>query len=107
MTATQVDGAYDDAYFDNLSLVLAGPTLAMRSRCLSRKRVMVTAGVPAGLKGRSVTFHVAGRTTIDRKTPFTTTFVRLGRSPIVTAMGVVTVGLERGAIPGRLVVHCP
>jgi hypothetical protein len=107
MTAIQVDGTYDDGYFDNLSLVLAGPALAMRSRCLSHKRVTVTAGVPPGLKGRSVTFRAAGRTTTDHKSPFTTTFVRRTASPIVTATGVVTVGLERGAIPGRLVVHCP
>jgi len=107
MTAVQVDGTYDDAYFDNLSLVLTGPTLAMRSRCLAYKRVTVTAGVPRSLKGRSVTFHVSGRTTTDRKPPFTTTFVRRTSSPVVAASGVVTVGLRRGAISGRIVVHCP
>lgn len=107
MTAVQVDGTYDDAYFDNLSLVLAGPTLAMRSRCLAHKRVIVTASVPGGLKGRSVTFHVPGRTTTDRRPPFTTTFVRRTSAPVVAASGVVTVGLQRGAIPGRVVVHCP
>jgi hypothetical protein len=107
MTAVEVDGTYDDAYFDNLSLTLSGPTLAMRDRCLGHRRVTVTAGIPAGLKGRSVTFRVAGHTATDRKAPFTATFVRRTSSPIVTATGVVTVGLHRGAIPGRLVVHCP
>jgi len=107
MTAVEVDGTYDDAYFDNLSLSLAGPKLAMRDRCLGHRRVTVTAGVPAGLKGRSVTFHAAGRTTTDRKAPFTATFVRRTGSAVVTASGVVTVALERGSIPGRLVVHCP
>jgi hypothetical protein len=107
MTALQQEGTYDDAYFDNLALALQGPTLALRDRCLSRKRVAVTAGVPAGLKGRSVSFHVGGRTTIDRKAPFTTTFVRRAKSPVVTATGVVTVGVQRAAISGRLAVHCP
>jgi hypothetical protein len=107
MTAVQVDGTYDDAYFDNLSLTLEGPALAMRDRCLSRKRVTVTAGIPPGLKGRSVTFRAGRRTTVDRKAPFTTTFVRRTASPVVTATGVVTVGVQRGAISGRLAVHCP
>jgi len=107
MTAVQQEGTYDDAYFDNLVLALQGPTLALRDHCLSRRRVTVTAGVPPGLKGRSVTFHAPGRTTIDRKVPFTTTFVRRTKSPLVTANGVVTVGVQRASISGRLVVHCP
>ena len=107
MTGVEVDGTYDDAYFDNLSLSLAGPSLLMRVRCLGHRRVTVTAAIPAGLKGRSVTFHAAGHATTDRKPPFTTTFVRRTSSPVVAATGVVTVGLKRGAIPGRLVVHCP
>ena len=107
MKAVQVDGTYDDAYFDNLSLSLAGPTLALRDRCLGHKRVSVTAGVPAGLKGRSVTFHEGGRATTDRKAPFTLTFTRRTKAPVVTASGVVTVGVQRGVVPGRLVVHCP
>jgi len=107
MTGVQVDGTYDDAYFDNLSLVLDGPSLVLRSRCLPHKRVTVTAAVPAGLKGRSVTFHVGGRSSTDRRAPFTTVFLRRTKAPVVTATGVVTVGLARGSIPGRLVVRCP
>jgi hypothetical protein len=107
MTAVELDGTYDDAYFDNLSLVLNGPILALRGRCLGHRRVTVTAGIPGGLKGRSVTFRAAGRTTTDRKAPFTTTFVLRARSTVVSANGVVTVGVQRGTIPGRFVAHCP
>ena len=67
----------------------------------------MTAAAPAGLKGRSVTFHVPGRTTVDRKAPFATTFVRRTKTPVVTATGVVIVGVQRGSISGRLAVYCP
>ena len=107
MIAVQAEGSYDDAYFDNLLFALQGPALALRGRCLGHKHVTVTAAVPTGLKGRSVTFHVPGRTTVDRKAPFTTTFVRRTKSPVVTATGVVLVGVQPGSISGRLALHCP
>jgi hypothetical protein len=62
--------------------------------------------VPPGLKGHSVTFRAPGKTTVDRKAPFASTFVRQTKSPVVTATAVVTVGVVRAAISGRLVVHC-
>ncbi len=106
MTAVQQEGSYDDAYFDNLSLSLNGPTLTLSRRCV-RKRLTVKASIPAGLKGRSVTFKLGSRTHSDAKAPFTATFVAGKKPATLLASGVVAVGTSRAVIPGRLIVHCP
>lgn len=106
MTAVQQEGTYADAYFDNLSLSLNGPALTLARRCTHR-RLRVTASIPAGLKGVSVSFRLDSRTHTDRKAPFAATFAA-GRKPaVLSASGVVSVGGKRAVISGRALVHCP
>jgi hypothetical protein len=62
--------------------------------------------VPAGLKARSATFHLGGRSHVDRKAPFTASFVVRGKTDVATASGLLVVGGKRITIPGRLVAHC-
>jgi hypothetical protein len=106
MTAVQQEGTYDDAYFDNLSFSLNGPTLTLARRCV-RKRLVVLAAAPSGLRGLSVTFRLGSKSRTDKKAPFTATFAA-GRKPAtLLASGVVSVGGHRAVVPGRLIVHCP
>jgi hypothetical protein len=106
MTAVQEVGTYADAYFDNVVLTLNGPSLRLSRRC-ARNRITVTASVPAGLTGRSVTFRLGSKAHTDRKPPFTATFAT-GRKPVVLlASGGVSVAGRQAVIPGRLIVHCP
>jgi uncharacterized Zn-binding protein involved in type VI secretion len=107
VTAVQVDGTYDDAYFDSLDLDLQGPELALSRRCGTKKHVTLRAGVPTGLKARSVTFRLAGRSHVDRTAPFTASFVLRVKSAVATATGAVVVNGKAVSIPGRLVTHCP
>ena len=67
----------------------------------------LAARTPAGLKARSVTFRLAGRSHVDKKAPFTASFVLRGKSAAATASGLLTVGGKAISIPGRLVIHCP
>ena len=107
MTAVEVDGSYDDAYFDNLDFHLNGPALTLSRRCLARHRARVTATIPAGMKGRSVAFRAGSRTTVDRKAPYTATVSVRAKGLTVNAAGSVLVAGKAAVIPGRLVVHCP
>ena len=107
LTAVQAEGTYDDAYFDNLDVDLRGPELALSRHCGTNRHVTLTAGVPTGLKARSVTFRLAGRSHVDRKAPFTASFVLRAKSAVATATGVVSVRGKTVSIPGRLVTHCP
>jgi hypothetical protein len=106
MTAVQQEGTYADAYFDNLSFSLNGPALTLTRRCV-RKRLTVTAGVPSGLEGLSVSFRLGSRSHTDKKAPFTATFAASRKLTTLLASGVVSVAGQRTVIPGRLTVHCP
>jgi hypothetical protein len=106
MTTVQQEGTYADAYFDNLSFSLNGPALTLTRRCV-RKRLTVTAGVPSGLEGLSVSFRLGSRSHTDKKAPFTATFAASRKPTTLLASGVVSVGGQRAVIPGRLTVHCP
>jgi hypothetical protein len=52
-------------------------------------------------------FRLGGRSHVDRRAPFTASFVLHGKSAVATATGQVSVGGEPASIPGRLVTHCP
>jgi len=107
VTAVQAEGTYADAYFDNLDLQLQGPQVALSRRCAAKRHVTLTARTPSGLKARAVTFRLAGRSHVDKKAPFTASFVLRGKSALATASEVLTVGGKAISIPGRLAVHCP
>jgi hypothetical protein len=107
MTAMQVEGTYDDAYFDNLVLAFKGPALEVSRRCGKHRRVTISARVPPGLRALSVTFHLGTRTHVDRKAPFTATFVLGSKPATVTAAAIVRVGGQQAVIVGGQVVRCP
>jgi hypothetical protein len=107
MTAVQVEGTYDDAYFDNLVLAFKGPALDVSRLCLPRHRVRINARVPPGLRALSVSFRLGAKTRIDRKAPFTATFVLGSKAATVSATGIVRVGGQRAVVVGGQVVRCP
>ncbi len=106
MTAVQQEGSYADAYFDNLSLSLNGPALALSRHCV-RNRLTVGAAVPSGLKGISVSFRLGSKSHLDKKAPFTATFTASRKPATLLASGVISIGGKRAVIPGQLIVHCP
>jgi hypothetical protein len=106
MTAVQQEGTYDDAYFDNLGFSLNGPGLTLARRCI-RKRLVVTAAVPSGLKGLSVSFRLGSKSRTDKKAPFTATFAASRKPATLLASGLVSVGSHRAVLPGHVIVHCP
>jgi hypothetical protein len=107
MTAVQVEGTYDDAYFDNLVLAFKGPTLEVSRRCRPHHRVTISARVPPGLRALSVSFRLRGTTHIDRKAPFGATFVLGAKAATVSATGIVRVAGQQAVIVGGQVVRCP
>ena len=107
MTAVQVEGTYDDAYFDNVVLAFKGPALDVSRRCGKRRGVTISARVPPGLRALSVTFRLRTKTRVDRKPPFTATFVLGSKPATVTAAAIVRVGGQQAVIAGGQVVRCP
>jgi hypothetical protein len=107
MTAVQVEGTYDDAYFDNLVLAFKGPALDVSRRCRPHRRVTISARVPPGLRALSVTFRLGAKTHVDRKAPFAATFVRGSKPATVSATGIVRVGGQQAVIVGGQLVRCP
>jgi hypothetical protein len=106
MTGVQVEGTYDDAYLDNLVLAFKGPALDVSRRCLARHRVRISARVPPGLHALSVSFRLAAKTRIDRKAPFSATFVLGSKAATVSATGIVRVAGQQAVIVGGQVVRC-
>jgi hypothetical protein len=107
MTAVQVEGTYDDAYFDNLVLAFKGPALEVSRRCGKHHRVTISARVPPGLRALSVTFRLGTKSHVDRKAPFTAAFVLGSKPATVTAAGILRVAGQRAVIVGGQVVRCP